>query len=187
MAELSKGGVHDPAHMPFAVPWTDLPPVERARGVMQHHWAQLAAWRVDNWKLPLTVFRSGEVVGVQSLTGRDFATVKQVSSGSWLGLEFQRQGIGTEMRAAVLELAFVGLGAKSALTAALVDNPASIGVSTRLGYQPNGVVRSRVRSGWEYEQQFVLDVDGWSQRRSIETEISGLDECIDLFGALPPD
>jgi len=38
LAQLSTQGVHDPDQMPFGVPWTDLPPAERARSVMQFHW-----------------------------------------------------------------------------------------------------------------------------------------------------
>ena len=38
LAELADEGVHDPAAMPFLVPWTDLPPGPRGRSVMQHQW-----------------------------------------------------------------------------------------------------------------------------------------------------
>ena len=33
LAELADDGVHDPATMPFLVPWTDLPPGQRGRSV----------------------------------------------------------------------------------------------------------------------------------------------------------
>ena len=41
-AELADEGVHDPAAMPFLVPWTDLPPGPRGRSVLQHQWRQWA-------------------------------------------------------------------------------------------------------------------------------------------------
>ena len=44
LAGLAAAGVHDPAVQPFGVPWTDVPPDQRARGVLQYHWRQLAAW-----------------------------------------------------------------------------------------------------------------------------------------------
>lgn len=58
--------------------------------------------------------------------------LRQVSTASWLGLHHQRQGIGTEMRAAVLHLAFAGLGAVDALSGAFEDNPSSFSVSEKL-------------------------------------------------------
>ena len=42
LAELADEGVHDPAAMPFLVPWTDLPPGPRGRSVLQHQWRQWA-------------------------------------------------------------------------------------------------------------------------------------------------
>ena len=62
------------------------------------------------------------MVGVQGLVARDFAVMRAVATGSWLGAEFQRRGIGKEMRGAVLALAFDGLGAQIAETEAFVDN-----------------------------------------------------------------
>ena len=39
LAALAYDGVHDENEMPFGVPWTDAPPLERARATMQWHWA----------------------------------------------------------------------------------------------------------------------------------------------------
>jgi hypothetical protein len=39
------------------------------------------------------------------------------------------------MRAAILWLAFAGLGAEYAVSGAYLDNPASLGVSRRLGWR----------------------------------------------------
>lgn len=105
-------GVHERDRMPFIVPWTDLPPAERARSVVQHHWLRRGNWATDNWALHLCVFEDGRVVGLQTIAAHDFAVLRQVSTASWLGVHHQRQGIGTEMRAAVLHLAFAGLGAR---------------------------------------------------------------------------
>jgi hypothetical protein len=55
------------------------------------------------------VLSGGVVVGSQGIGGRDFAVLREVHTGSWLGLRYQGQGIGTQMRAAVLHLAFEGL------------------------------------------------------------------------------
>ena len=61
LAQLSAEGVHDPRSMPFAVPWTDLPPAERARSVMQFHWRTLGNWTPQDWDLNLSVFLDGAV------------------------------------------------------------------------------------------------------------------------------
>jgi RimJ/RimL family protein N-acetyltransferase len=44
------------------------------------------------------------------VSGRDFAVLREVHTGSWLGQRYQGQGLGTEMRSAVLHLGFAGLG-----------------------------------------------------------------------------
>ncbi|WP_131742359.1 GNAT family N-acetyltransferase [Actinomadura roseirufa] len=185
LAELAVGGVHDPAVMPFVVPWTDLPPAGRARSVMQYHWRMLGAWTPRNWTLPLAVFMDGVVVGSQSVGAEDFAVLREVTSGSWLGLRHQGRGVGTEMRAAVLHLAFAGLGAESAVTSALVGNAASAAVSRRLGYRENGVARTLVRDALRHDQRFALDRGGWARHRAVPVEIEGLDACLADFGAAP--
>lgn len=124
--EASSAAEHPhPDVMPFIVPWTDQQPAEIARGVIQHHWLRLGNWPLQDWSLNLTVFHSGDVVGRQTISARDLAVRRQVHTGSWLGQRYQRQGIGTEMRAAVLHLAFTGLGADEAVSGAFEDNPAS--------------------------------------------------------------
>lgn len=59
---------------------------------------------------------------------KDFAVTRQAANGSWLGPAHQGQGFGTEMQAAVLHLAFAGLGAAYAVSAAMTDNLGSLGV-----------------------------------------------------------
>lgn len=182
LAQLSAEGVHDPAWMPFGVPWTDLPPAERARSVMQYHWRMLASWTSQDWNLQLAVFRDGAVAGTQSVGARDFPVVREVHTGSWLGQRYQGQGIGTEMRAAVLHLAFAGLNAQSAVSEAMTDNPASAAVSRKLGYQPNGLGRTQVRDTLRYSQRFTLDREHWQQHRALPVEMDGLQPCLPQFG-----
>src|SRR5215217_3606244 len=98
--------------MPFMVPWTDLPPVERARSVLQWHWRMWAELTPQQWRLGFVVLRGGEVVGVQDVGATEFAVRREVATGSWVGRRHHGQGIGTEMRSAVLHLAFAGLGAE---------------------------------------------------------------------------
>ncbi|WP_106397893.1 GNAT family N-acetyltransferase [Actinocorallia populi] len=182
LADTALDGVHPSDEMPFATPWTHAPREELGGRVVQWQWKMLAEWTPENWHLPLAVVHEGRAIGVQELHGRDFAVVREVSSGSWLGLRHQRRGLGTEMRAAVLELAFTGLGARFATTGAHAGNLASQGVTRRLGYRPNGVTRSAVLDRPVEELRFVLDRDGWLAHRRVETEIEGLPPCLPRFG-----
>ena len=138
LAGLAAAGVHDPAVQPFMVAWTDASAEERARGTLQYHWSRWGSWKPSGWMLELVVVRDGAVVGTQGMGGRDFAVLREVHTGSWLGRRYQGQGIGTQMRAAVLHLAFEGLQAQWAVSAAFEDNAASLGVSRKLGYRDDG-------------------------------------------------
>jgi len=128
-------GVHDPATMPFLNPWTDAEPTERDRSSLQSWWRARANWSPDNWHFSGAVFLDGRPVGRQDLMAEHFSELGVVKTGSWLGRRFQGQGIGKEMRAAVLHLAFEGLGAMEAESGAWHDNAASIAVSRALGYR----------------------------------------------------
>jgi RimJ/RimL family protein N-acetyltransferase len=72
---------------------------------------------------------------------KNFATLKTVSTGSWLKQSVQGRGLGKEMRAAVALYAFDWLGAEIAESEAASWNEASLGVSRSLGYELNGITR----------------------------------------------
>jgi RimJ/RimL family protein N-acetyltransferase len=182
LAELAAAGVHPPDTMPFFVPWTDRPPTEVARSVIQYHWAQLGSWQPQNWSLNLTVLQAGVVVGSQGVSARDLAVTREVGTGSWLGRRYQGQGIGTEMRAAVLHLAFAGLGAEEAVSGAFEDNTASLGVSRRLGYQPDGVRRHAIRGALSIERRLRLTRATWDEHRTVPVTVHGLRPCLPRFG-----
>ncbi|MEU6645130.1 GNAT family N-acetyltransferase [Saccharomonospora sp. NPDC046836] len=182
LGRLAANGVHDPAVMPFTVPWTDQPPADIARSVVQHHWLRLGDWSPEDWALNLAVFRDGTVVGQQSLSARDFAVTREVGTGSWLGKAHQGQGIGTEMRAAVLELAFTGLGAEEAVSAAFADNTASQTVSRELGYRADGTGRRVVRGALAIERRLRLTRADWLRHRRVRVGIDSLPPCLPLLG-----
>ncbi|MCX5397169.1 GNAT family N-acetyltransferase [Streptomyces sp. NBC_00102] len=183
LAAVAAAGVHAPDRMPFTVPWTDGEPGAVARAVFQHVLSTIANWSPENWALSLAVLHDGEVVGRQDLMAKAFGVTRQVSTGSWIGLTHQRQGFGTEMRAAALHLAFAGLGAESAVSAAMTDNPASLGVSRRLGYLPDGTAVAAVRGVPVTLQRLRLDRAGWEEHRRVEVSVEGLDACRSHFGA----
>jgi RimJ/RimL family protein N-acetyltransferase len=182
LATLAAEGIHDPGVQPFSEPWTDAPPADRARSTLQYHWRLWGLWRPDNWRLGLVAVAGGTVTGMQEVAGRDFAVLREVDTGSWLGRRFQRQGIGTHMRAAVLALAFEGLGAQFATTEAFGDNPASRGVSRKLGYAEDGMHRLAVRGQPVHAIRFRLDRAAWEAHRTVPVEILGLAACLPCFG-----
>jgi RimJ/RimL family protein N-acetyltransferase len=181
LLEVARDGVHDPRLMPFAVAWTDQPSPAFERSFLQFFWRARASWAPEAWKLPLAVVHGGQPVGIQEIWATDFPTRRVVETGSWLGLRHQGQGLGTEMRAAVLYLAFEGLGASAALSGALEGNEASRRVSEKLGYQPNGegVVAPRGRP--VVERRYLLRRERW-QRGLYSASIEHLELCRSMFG-----
>jgi RimJ/RimL family protein N-acetyltransferase len=105
-----------------------------------------------------------------------------VSTGSWVGRRHHGQGIGTEMRAAVLHLAFAGLQAEFATSGAFADNAASLAISRKLGYADDGVERFVVRGRPVLSRRLRLDRACWQAHRTIPVEISGLPACRSSFG-----
>jgi RimJ/RimL family protein N-acetyltransferase len=189
IADLGVDGVHDPAAMPFMVPWTDADPATRARSTLQYHWNTWASWRPEAWRLEFVAVRDGSVVGSQGVGAQDFAVVREVHTGSWVGRRYHGQGIGTQMRAAVLHLAFAGLGAVSAGSGAFTDNPASLAVSRKLGYQPDGISLCARRGTSATEQRLRLSRDDWERFATgpagVPVRIEGLEPCLPLFGVDP--
>lgn len=182
LAAVAGAGVHDPAEMPFTFPWTDAPPEERAQATFRHVLGTVAEWQPGRWTLSLAVLHEGEVVGRQDLTAKDFSVTREAETGSWLGTAHQGKGLGTEMRAAVVHLAFEGLGARAVTSAAMTDNARSLGVSRRLGYQPDGLLTAAVRGEPRTLQRLRLDRADWEHRRTTPVRVSGLEPCRALFG-----
>ena len=111
--------MHPPGEMPFLVPWTDaIGSPGFVEGFVGFHLGLLRDWRPDNWMLDLGVWCDGEPIGFQGLEWRALRRDARVVTGSWLGERHQGRGFGTEMRGAVLELAFAGLGARIAKSGA---------------------------------------------------------------------
>ena len=182
LGSLAAEGVHDPAVQPFMVPWTDVPAAERAQGTLQFHWSQWGSWTPSDWSLNLVVDLDGTIVGTQGIGGKDFAVLGEVHTGSWVGQKHHGQGIGTEMRAAVLHLAFEGLHARYACSAAFEDNAASLAVSRKLGYADDGIEFHVVRGRPVRTRRLRLDRDAWAARQSVPVEINGLEPCLPSFG-----
>jgi RimJ/RimL family protein N-acetyltransferase len=183
LAAVAVRGIHPPEQMPFAHPWTDQASGDLVRGVLQYNWARRAELSPSAWKINFLVRHGGVVIGVQELSGQDFAVTRQVSTGSWLGMEHQGRGLGTEMRAAVLLLAFDHLGATTARSAAWSDNPASLRLSEKLGYRPDGTATFARRGAAATEIRLLLAAEQFI-RPEWTLEVHGLDGCRETLGAV---
>ncbi len=183
LGQLAARGIHDPAYMPFGLPWTDEPSPQLERNTMQWYWRTRAETSPEHWHLALAAIVDEVAIGTTSLDATEFATLRQFESGSWLGREFQGRGLGKEMREATLHLGFEGLGAQYATTGAWHDNHASLAVTRRLGYDEQGRRRA-VRRGEATEMiGFRLHRDEWQQRlRRDDIAIDGLARCLELLG-----
>lgn len=146
LVALVRSGVHDPARMPFDVPWTDADPERLPLDYVRYQSSVKAGFTPDSFTLELAVRVAGELVGVQGFSARDFAVTRTGETGSWLARRFQGHGTGTRMRRALCAFLFDGLGAHRVTSSAFVDNPASLGVSRAVGYVPDGT-QVKVRRG----------------------------------------
>ena len=157
LVDLALAGIHAPDRMPFSTPWTLSPPEKLPAELVRYFSSVRASFGPDSFDLLFAVRVAGELVGVQGLHGRDYPVTRTVETGSWLGLAHQGRGIGTRMRQTVCAYAFDELAAAEVTSAAFVDNPASLAVSRKVGYRPNGVVRLKRRDGeMALNQKLVL-------------------------------
>jgi RimJ/RimL family protein N-acetyltransferase len=175
-------GIHDPATMPFSEPWTRAESPDLERNALRFWWSQRASLAADNWALAFGVFDDEEIVGIQEVSAKQFVVARTVVTGSWLIRRAQGRGIGKEMRAAVLHLAFDGLGAVEAYTGAFEDNPASLGVTRSLGYQQNGSALNAREGAPVRMLEFVLTRARWMEGHRDEIAITGLEPCLPLLG-----
>jgi RimJ/RimL family protein N-acetyltransferase len=181
LGRLAQEGIHPPAEMPFLVPWTDRSGEPGfVADVVAFHEAALRDWDAEEWSLHLLAFFDGKPIGTQSVRAVRFAQRREVDTGSWLGQAFQRQGLGTEMRAAVLELAFGALGAETATSGSVVGNESSRRVSEKLGYSVTGT--STIAPRGEPVQKHDLRIERAAWHPPFPVGIEGLQPCLPLFG-----
>jgi RimJ/RimL family protein N-acetyltransferase len=177
--EVAAAGIHPPEEMPFGVAWTDELTQE---SFLAYHRSLRETWTPESWKVDLGVWTDGVLVGVQGLGADGFAQSRTVGTGSWLGARDQGRGIGPEMRAAVVELAFRGLGAQAVTSGAFVANPASRRVSEKLGYRVVGHETVSPRGTPEPHVLLRLESSDW-RGAPFPVEFEGLAPCLPLFGA----
>lgn len=152
LVDAALSGVHDPAVMPFLVPWTEVPAARLPADFARFHWGTRATWAPEHWQLELAVVWDGEVVGCQGFATRDYLVTRTGETGSWLARRVHGRGIGTAMRQAICAFVFDHLGGERITSGSFADNPASAAVSRKVGYVPNGTTRL-ARGGAPVEHQ----------------------------------
>lgn len=181
--ELAKQGIHRPDFMPFSIPWSSASEPELDRSMAQFYWKNRVDLSPASWLLPLAVMIDGEPVGVQDVGGEQFGLLGVAETGSWLAREHQGQGIGKEMRAAVLHLLFEGLGAKRAVTRSRHDNASSLAVTRALGYEANGTtIENYGDNNPVLTEHFALARETWEKTRRDDIQITGLEPCLAMLG-----
>jgi RimJ/RimL family protein N-acetyltransferase len=177
--ELAAAGIHPPGEMPFGVAWTD--DLTRDSFLAYHH-SLRESWTPEAWKVDLGTWVDGVLAGVQGIGADDYAERRTIGTGSWLGDRFQAQGVGTEMRTAVVELAFRELGAAAVTSSAFETNAASRRVSEKLGYSVVGREFISPRGTPQPHVLLRLERERWSGA-PFAVEVGGVEPCLPLFGA----
>ena len=121
--------------MPFAMPWTTVDPERLPANMFRYFSVVRAQFMPEKFDLLFVVRIGWQLAGIQALHTTNFGVTRTGETGSWLGRSYQRRGIGTRMRRAVCAFAFDHLGAVEVTSGAFVDNPASLAVSTKVGYR----------------------------------------------------
>ncbi|OIH94499.1 GNAT family N-acetyltransferase, partial [Curtobacterium sp. MCBA15_001] len=181
LVEAALSGIHPQDRMPFGVPWTDADPATLARSLAQYHWRLRAEVSRASWAVAFTVLRDGEPIGVQDMSGHRFAARRTVGTGSWMASRHQGQGLGTEMRAALLSFAFDALDAEWAESSAVSWNAASLRVSEKLGYRVNGTTRAQTREDEVVDEVRVRLARADFVRPSWTLDTTGVAEAVALL------
>jgi RimJ/RimL family protein N-acetyltransferase len=183
--DIAMRGIHPRQEMPFGIPWTDgLGDPGRREEFFAYHLQARAVIGPARWHLLFCVREAGRPVGVQGMEADEFAAERRVSTGSWLTASVQGRGLGTEMRAAVLELAFEHLGGRIAESGAIDGNVASRRVSDKLGYREVGRSTVAPRGVEVGHANLELRPDEWREARSVAVEVEGVTpELLRLLGA----
>ena len=177
--EIAAAGIHPPEEMPFGFAWTD--DLTKDSFLAYHH-SSRDAWAPESWKIDLGTWVDGVLTGVQGISADAYAENRTIATGSWLGSRFQGQGVGTEMRTAVIELAFRELGAAAVTSSAFETNAASRRVSEKLGYRVVGHETMSPRGVPEPHLLLRLERREW-RGTPFPVEVEGLAPCLPLFGA----
>ncbi|MEO7587619.1 MAG: GNAT family protein [Arachnia sp.] len=179
LQDVVRAGKADAEPAPYDDPMSlyEDDPDARVRQWLLGVWRGRGSVTSSFWRLYFVVMLDGQPVGMQDLVGDGFSTFGSVATFSWLSSDVRRRGLGTEMRHAILALAFDGLGAAEATTDAFLDNDGSNGVSRALGYHHNGTDWATRRGEPAQLQRWRLAREDWRRHRRHDIQLHGVAEC----------
>lgn len=182
LADFRDGRVVQQGEEPFDGDSTfyDESPSAKSKALLGE-WGARSRTSPQWWHLSFAVLIDSELVGQQNITADNFPVLRTVNSFSYLDRRRRGEGIGKEMRSAVLHLAFAGLGALRAESDAFADNHASAAVSRSLGYERNGTLFAARPSGRAVMHRYLLTRERWDEVRRHDIHISGLAECLPIL------
>lgn len=183
LAEVVRAGkTHaDPAPYDDPMSFYEPDPDLRVAKWLPAIWRRRRAVEPDYWRLYFVVMVDGRPVGEQTLTGMHFSTLGTVATFSWLSADERGRGLGREMRAAILHLAFDGLGAREASSDAFVDNHGSNAISRGLGYVPNGCDWATRQGEAALLNRWRLTKENWEPRRRSDIQLHNIGACHDFL------
>ena len=146
---------------------------ERLANFLRYQWGRRSTTATEKWDLAFAVLLDGRVVGSQAVHSREFPVLREVHTGSYLARHVQGAGVGTRMRAMVLELSFNYFGAEWATSGFVEGNERSRRLSARLGYEGDGIELLGGPGAREAVKSHRLRL---SRKRWLENRPSWLDE-----------
>ena len=186
LAHLAADGIHDPAAMPFYVPWTRADAPDLKRGLLQFGWGRRSSLDPDDWSLPFVVLRrrrSGRGAGrlreaVRGASGGRDRLVARCSDARVVGSARRCVPRCCTSRSTARR----GRGAQRSFT----DNPASAAVSRHNGYVAE---RRRDRRAGRCRRRGCstgrCHAAVWNAGRRDDIAVEGLEACLPLLGAEP--
>ena len=179
LADVVRAGKTHAEPAPYDDPMSfyETDPDLRVAKWLQSIWRRRGTVQPDAWRLCFVVMVDGCPVGEQTLTGVNFSALGTVTTFSWLSSDLRGRGLGREMREAVLQLAFDGLGAKEANSDAFVDNRGSNRISRLLGYEPNGFDWATRRGEAAMLNRWPLTRDAWESRHRDDIQLDTVEAC----------
>ncbi len=179
LAEVVRAGKTHAEPAPYDDPMSfyETDPDVRVAKWLQAVWRRRGRVEPDAWRLNFVVMVDGRPVGEQTISGVSFSTLGTVTTFSWLSVDLRGHGLGREMRAAILHLAFDGLGAKEAGSDAFVDNQGSNAISRGLGYEPNGSEWATRQGEAALLNRWRLTRGDWEKRRRDDLHLHNVEAC----------
>ncbi|MBZ8176606.1 GNAT family N-acetyltransferase [Corynebacterium poyangense] len=123
---------------PYVFPWyrgLRASPKDNIQSCIEFNKDIIKDSTTSSWRLPFFIRYHGNLIGGQEIRGHTIGTNLIMSSGSWLDLKSQGQGLGSTARRVALTYAFNHLNVSTAFSFCSAANHASARVSLACGYQ----------------------------------------------------